>query len=105
MFALRAKLLAHPSKSGQRVLDAAPMLRGENLMQRAAVSKEYVGILDRVVAKAITDGELTEKQSKAGLWTAFKTPAGALFLSVSATDGSGVVIGTSVPSGAWWIKQ
>jgi hypothetical protein len=60
---------------------------------------------DRVVAKAVSDGVMTAEQSKSGLWAAFKAPEGDLFLCVCATDRSGLVVGTSVPKGSWWMKK
>lgn len=105
MFALRTKTVPHPSKPGSRVLDATPALRGDNVLHTTSVDTRYANVLDRVVAEAVANGEITEEQSRKGLWGAYKADGGNLFLCVCATDGSGVVVGTSVPRGSWRMKQ
>ena len=85
--------------------DASSMLTGDNVLGKDVVHKHYVGILDRVRKQAVKKGQLTEQQNATGIAGAFIQPSGDLFLAVCTTDGSNLAVGTSVPHGAWKLRQ
>lgn len=105
MFPARARIHTHPNKPGRVVPDATRLLRGRNILRTTTVDTEYLNILDKVVEEAINKGEITRAQSKGGLWAAYETNNRFLFLCLCATDGSGLVIGTSVPQDRWRMRS
>lgn len=86
---------------GKLLLDASGLIHGPNIMSAHVVDAPYVNILDRLLATAVAEGEISQQQVNAGVWGAFRQTNGSLFVCLCTTDGSNLVYGTTVPAGRW----
>lgn len=101
MFPARARRFPHPDKPGRFLTDAASLMCGDNVLHTTTVDAPFQGILERVAHTAVKRGQLDESQVKKGLRAAYVTPHGMLFVCLCVLDGSGLVLGTSVPRDQW----
>lgn len=86
----------------KHVLDATRMMGGEILAgERVRIDHPWWETQDKLLVSAVASGWITQEQADKSVARYYPQPDGQLFCVRMLTDGSRLVVGTSIPDGQW----
>lgn len=89
-------------KRPKHVLDASRMMGGEIVAgENVRIDHPWWETQDKLLVSAVAAGWITQTQADRAVARYYPQPDGQLLCIRMLTDGSGLVVGTSIPEGKW----